>query len=143
MRGPGIGQPGPDLLIITVGKQGHLLDTNVISELRKREPDRNVLAWYDTVPEEENFLSVLTTGEIRIGVERLRRKDTTQAARLEPWLGGLHAAYRDHITGIDAGTAEREGRALLHRRPNVASWRRLLRGARSRHERGAEPRAAA
>lgn len=88
----------------------YLLDTNVISELRKREPDRNVLAWYDTVPEAEIFLSALTIGEIRLGIERLSRKDAAQTAQLEHWLGGLHAAYRDRITDIDADTAEEWGR---------------------------------
>ena len=62
----------------------YLLDTNVISELRKRQPDPRVLAWYGGVASSDLFVSVLTTiGEIRLGVERLRRRDPAQADLLE------------------------------------------------------------
>jgi toxin FitB len=88
----------------------YLLDTNVISELRKRDPDPNVAAWYDTVTSAEIYISVLTIGEIRLGIERLRRRDTAQADRLEHWLQGLRAAYQDHIVGIDTDAAEEWGR---------------------------------
>jgi hypothetical protein len=88
----------------------YLLDTNVVSELRKRRPDPHVLAWYGTVTSAEIFISVLTIGEIRLGIERLRRKDTAQADRLEHWLQGLHATYRDHIVDVDVDDAEEWGR---------------------------------
>jgi len=88
----------------------YLLDTNVVSELRKREPDPHVLAWYATATSAELFLSVLTIGEIRLGIERLRRKDEQQADLLERWLQGLHAAYRDHLVDVDARVAEEWGR---------------------------------
>jgi predicted nucleic acid-binding protein len=87
-----------------------LLDTNVVSELRKRQPDRNVLAWYATVSSADLFLSVLTIGEIRLGIERLRRKDPAQAYTIEQWLRGLHAGYRDHLINVDAAVAEEWGR---------------------------------
>jgi toxin FitB len=87
-----------------------LLDTNVVSELRKRQPDRNVLAWYATVSSADLFLSVLTIGEIRLGIERLRRKDPAQAYTIELWLRGLHAGYRDHLINVDAAVAEEWGR---------------------------------
>ena len=57
-----------------------LLDTNVISEARKRSPDSNVRVWLASVPEPELYLSVLVVGEIRQGIERLRRRDPVQAA---------------------------------------------------------------
>jgi hypothetical protein len=88
----------------------YLLDTNVVSELRKREPDRHVLAWYQMIPSPELFLSVLTIGEIRQGIERLRRKDSDQADRLEHWLQGLQATYKDHLLEVDARVAEEWGR---------------------------------
>ncbi len=88
----------------------YLLDTNVISELRRRHPDPNVAAWYDTVQSAEIFISALTVGEIRLGIERLRKKDSGQADRLEHWLQGLRAAYGDHIIGIDTAVAEEWGR---------------------------------
>ena len=87
-----------------------LLDTNVVSELRKRDPDRNVLAWYATVSSADLFLSVLTIGEIRLGTERLRRRDAAQAEIIEQWLRGLHAGYRDRLIDVDAAVAEEWGR---------------------------------
>jgi predicted nucleic acid-binding protein len=88
----------------------YLLDTNVVSELRKRHPDPHVLAWYDGVASADLFISVLTIGEIRLGVERLRRKDPAQAELLEQWLGGLQVTYADHIAGIDTAAADQWGR---------------------------------
>jgi toxin FitB len=88
----------------------YLLDTNVVSELRKRDPDPHVLAWYATVTSAELFLSVLTIGEIRLGIQRLRRKDEPQADLLEQWLQGLGVAYRDHLADVDADVAEEWGR---------------------------------
>jgi toxin FitB len=52
----------------------------------------------------------LTIGEIRLGIERLRRKDAAQADLLEQWLRGLHAGYGDHIIDVDAAAAEEWGR---------------------------------
>lgn len=88
----------------------YLLDTNVVSELRKRAPDPYVVAWYEAVTSAELFLSVLTIGEIRLGIERLSRKDNLQADLLEQWLRGLHLAYRDHLIDVDADVAEEWGR---------------------------------
>jgi predicted nucleic acid-binding protein len=67
----------------------YLLDTNVVSELRKRDPDPNVLRWYVGVQGKQLFLSVLTVGEIRMGVERARRKDPAKAAALDECLASL------------------------------------------------------
>jgi hypothetical protein len=63
-------------------------------------------AGHGTVSSADLFLSVLTIGEIRLGIERLRRKDTAQADLLEQWLRGLHAAYHDHFIDVDADVAE-------------------------------------
>jgi toxin FitB len=87
-----------------------LLDTNVISELRKKNPNGNVLAWYDTVRSEQLHLSVITLGEIRLGVERLRRRDAVQAGQLELWLNTLRTAYRDRIVPVDGPVADEWGR---------------------------------
>jgi len=88
----------------------YLLDTNVVSELRKRHPDPHVLAWYGGVASADLFISVLTIGEIRLGIERLRRKDVAQADVLEQWLRGLQVAYADHIVDVDTATADQWGR---------------------------------
>lgn len=88
----------------------YLLDTSVVSELRRRQPDRRVLAWFESVPSARLFLSVLTVGEIRLGIERLRRKDPVRAEGLEWWLRGLRDTYRDHVIDVDAETAQEWGR---------------------------------
>jgi len=88
----------------------YLLDTNVVSELRKRDPDPRVLTWYGTVTSAEIFISALTLGEIRLGIERLRHKDGTRADVLESWLHGLRDGYGDHIINVDAAVAEEWGR---------------------------------
>jgi predicted nucleic acid-binding protein len=88
----------------------YLLDTNIVSELRKPDPDATLLAWYDTVRSADLYLSVLTIGEIRRGVERLRHRDPLQAARMERWLTGLRVSYRNRIVEVDASIAEEWGR---------------------------------
>jgi predicted nucleic acid-binding protein len=88
----------------------YLLDTNVISELRKREPDPHVLAWYGKVTSADIFVSVLTLGEIRLGIERLRKKDGARAELLERWLHGVRHTYKDRIINVDAAIAEEWGR---------------------------------
>ena len=88
----------------------YLLDTNALSELRKRRPDRRVVGWFDTAPKAELYLSCLTIAEIRRGIERLRRKDEVQAKAIERWLAGLRHFYQDRIVPIDIEIAERWGR---------------------------------
>jgi predicted nucleic acid-binding protein len=88
----------------------YLLGTNVISEIRKRNPDPQVLAWYNSLAAEATFISALTIGQIRQGIERLRRKDHEQADLLGRWLEGLRISYADHIIAVDAAVAEEWGR---------------------------------
>jgi toxin FitB len=64
------------------------------------------VAWWDTITSAEIFISALTIGEIRLGIERLRRKHSSQADVLEHWLHGLRVTYQDHIINVDAGIAE-------------------------------------
>lgn len=88
----------------------YLLDTNVVSELRKRNPDANVVAWYERVADHDLFLSAITVGEIRIGIERLRRRDAARAEVLDRWLNSLRTTYRERVIGVDAEVAEEWGR---------------------------------
>jgi predicted nucleic acid-binding protein len=89
----------------------YLLDTNVISELRKgRRADPNVTAWFAELADEEVFLSVLTIGEIRRGIESVRRRDPDAAAALDRWLALLSEAHGDRILPIDRAIAEEWGR---------------------------------
>ena len=89
----------------------YLLDTNVISELRKGErADANVRAWFSELADEEIFLSVLTIGEVRRGVENVRRRDPKAAAALDSWLARLGEAHRERILPVDRAIAEEWGR---------------------------------
>lgn len=88
----------------------YLLDTNVVSEIRKRAPNPAVEAWFDQVDETGLYLSVLTVGEIRRGVELLRTRDPEQAASISTWLDALLATYRDRIAPITVAVAEEWGR---------------------------------
>jgi predicted nucleic acid-binding protein len=88
----------------------YLLDTNTLSELRKRKPDPQVTHWFDVTPNAELYLSCLSIGEIRRGIERLRRKDEVQAKAIERWLTGLHVLYRDRIVPVNIEITERWGR---------------------------------
>lgn len=89
----------------------YLLDTNVVSELRKGErADVRVLRWLSKTSKRELYISVLVVGEIRQGIERLRVRDPAQAAAYEDWLTRLRWHYADRILGIDLADAERWGR---------------------------------
>jgi hypothetical protein len=89
----------------------YLLDTNVISELRKGErADANVRTWFGGLEDEEIYLSVLTIGEIRRGVESVRRRDPDSAAALDSWLVRLDEAHGDRILAVDRTVAEEWGR---------------------------------
>jgi len=87
-----------------------LLDTNVVSEIRKKTPHPGVAAWFASAPADELFLSVLVVGEIRQGIERLARRDPAQAEIFEQWLSRLVDAYGDRIVPITVRVAEEWGR---------------------------------
>ena len=88
----------------------YLIDTNVISEARKRtKANRGVRQFFRRVIKECTpvFLSVITIGELRRGIELLRyRGDSRQAGRLEEWLEELLSEYRDFILDIDTDIAQ-------------------------------------
>jgi len=85
----------------------YLLDTNVLSELRKAErADANVRAWFAQAKERELFTSVLVHGEIRRGVELLRRRDEVAALALDHWLSRLQETFADRVLDVDVDVAE-------------------------------------
>jgi predicted nucleic acid-binding protein len=91
--------------------KGFLLDTNVLSELRKGvRADVNVQRWFASVDENLIFFSVLVTGEIRRGIEAIRKRDPRAATALERWLGNLMQAHSDRVLPVDAATADEWGR---------------------------------
>ena len=90
----------------------YLLDTNVVSELRRPRPHKAVLNWIKAVPADRLFLSAVTAGEIQAGIERTREQDTAKAAELESWLGRVIDSYG--ILPMDVA-AFREWARLKHR----------------------------
>jgi predicted nucleic acid-binding protein len=99
---------------------GYLLDTNVVSEIRKgNRANPNLRSWFQAVPEEGIFLSVLVLGEIRSGVERIRPRDPAQAQALERWLLDLEVTYADRIFPITGAIADRWGRLSAGHPPSV------------------------
>jgi predicted nucleic acid-binding protein len=87
-----------------------LLDTNVVSELRKGpRANRELQAWFSSLEDEDIHLSVLVIGELRRGIESLRRRDPRQAVVLDRWLDRLVTGYGDRILGIDLAVAEAWG----------------------------------
>jgi len=99
----------------------YLLDTCFISELRKPEPNKLVLEWFNTVEENSLFISVLTIGELRYGIallpENAKRND------LEDWLRSIENSFNDMIIPIDEKIAGRWGemRAAARARGNSLS----------------------
>jgi len=89
-----------------------LLDTNVISETTKKRPNASLMAWLQSVPSTDLFLSVVTLGEIRKGVELKRTANPEDAARLETWLQTLALRYRSRILVLDEEIADRWGRIM-------------------------------
>lgn len=89
----------------------YLIDTNVISEVRKgRRCDPRVAAWYAGVRDDELHLSVLVVGEIRQGLERLRARSPRRTRALEEWLDELVEGFGERILPVDARVAQNWGR---------------------------------
>lgn len=94
----------------------YLLDTNVLSELRKgRRTHPGVRAWAASTAGERHFVSVLSLGEIRKGIEILRRKSPDQCAAFERWITRLEQDYEQDILPISSSVAERWGRLTAAR----------------------------
>ncbi len=88
-----------------------LVDTNVLSELRKgRRCNPSVARWAMSHPTEDHFTSVLVLGEIRHGIERARRSDADKALVLERGLESVRLAFEGRILPIDRAVAEEWGR---------------------------------
>lgn len=94
----------------------YLLDTNVVSELRKPRPHGAVLAWLQGVADSELYLSAVTVGEIQSGIELTREQDPVKAIEIERWLELLAASY--NVLPMDAATFREWGR-LTHRQSDT------------------------
>lgn len=71
----------------------YLLDTNVISELRKPKPHGAVVAWVQSIEDKDLFLSAVTIGEIQAGIEITREQDAAKAQYIEQWLDLVASSY--------------------------------------------------
>jgi toxin FitB len=93
----------------------YLLDTNVVSELRKARPHGAVLKWIHGVPDRALFLSALTVGELQAGAELTRKQDPTKAEAMDAWIDQLAAAYE--VIPMDASMF-REWARLMAGKPD-------------------------
>lgn len=94
-----------------------LLDTNVVSELRKVAPNPQVVAWHERHTQAGAYISTLVVGEIRQGIERVRPRDPKQADALERWLNQLITAYQDRILPVTVDVAQQWGRLNVSPQP--------------------------
>jgi len=94
----------------------YLLDTNVVSELRRPHPHPSVVRWIEQVAAEELFLSAVTVGEIQAGIELTREQDDAKAEELKAWLSAVLVSY--NVLPMDAATF-REWARLKHRRSDT------------------------
>ena len=93
-----------------------LIDTNIISEVRKSDRcDPAVAAWWSGVAEEDLWLSPLVLGEIRKGVELARRRDPQKAEALEAWLAEVMSGFRNRVLPVDTAVAEEWGKIIAIR----------------------------
>lgn len=93
----------------------YLLDTNVVSELRKPRPHGAVVAWVSEQDEEQLFLSAVTLGELQAGIERARRQDPAKANEIELWVDQLAISYQ--ILPMDT-LCFREWARIMERKPD-------------------------
>ena len=94
---------------------GYLLDTNLISETRKVRADPGVLAFLSAADSAGLFLSVLTLGELRKGVEAKRRSDSVAATRLGAWVDDIETTFADRVLPVDGAAARLWGELSARR----------------------------
>jgi len=94
----------------------YLLDTNVVSELRKIRPHGAVVAWLEAVADEDLHLSAVTLGEVQVGIEMTREQDAIKAAEIEAWADQVAATY--NVLPMDATTFRVRAR-LMHRQSDT------------------------
>lgn len=90
----------------------YLLDTNVVSEMRKPRPHGGVIAWLDSISNKETYICAFTLGELQAGAERTRRQDPVKAAEIDDWIDAVPATFE--VIPLDA--------------PVFREWARLMAG---------------
>jgi len=94
----------------------YLLDTNVVSELRKQRPHGGVVAWLESLDDDQLYLSAVTLGEIQAGIELTREQDPDKAKEIEAWLELVAGAY--NVLPMEAATFRAWAR-LMHRKSDT------------------------
>lgn len=108
----------------------YLLDTNVVSELRRPRPHGAVVAWVESIPDEHLHVSAVTLGELQAGVEITRERDPIKAAEIEGWIGRIVALY--NVLPLD-GSCFRAWAKLMHRKPDDLVMDALIAATASVH----------
>ena len=89
----------------------YLVDTNVLSEARKgARANAGVVTWFAEVADHELYVSVLTVGELRRGIDSIERRDASAARALDGWLRGMVDGFRERVLPVDRAIAEEWGR---------------------------------
>ena len=96
--------------------QRYLLDTNVVSELRKPRPHGGVVAWLESLEDAQLYVSAVTLGEIQAGIELTREQDLQKAQEIETWLAMVSVAY--NVLPMDAAAFTAWAK-LLHRKSDT------------------------
>jgi toxin FitB len=109
----------------------YLLDTHIVSELRKPRPHGAVLAWLQSTADTDLHLSAVTLGEIQAGIELTREQDATKAAEIEAWLDLVADAY--NVLTMDGATF-RVGARLMHRRSDTLYEDAMIAAAATVHQ---------
>lgn len=94
----------------------YLLDTNIVSELRRSKPHGAVVAWLESVEDTDLYLSAVTLGEIQAGIELTREQDAAKAAQIEQWLNQVAQTF--NVLAMDSAIF-RAWATLMHRTSNT------------------------
>jgi toxin FitB len=109
----------------------YLLDTNIVSELRKQRPHGGVVAWIEAVADEDIYLSAVTLGEIQAGIEITREQDGEKAAMIEAWADQVAKTY--NVLAMDADTF-RLWATLMHRQSDTVYEDAMIAATALRHK---------
>lgn len=90
----------------------YLLDTNVVSEIQKKKPNPQVIAWFSVVHYSQLHISCITIGEIRKGMLKLSKNDSVASLKLKKWLEELIIDYNERILNIDKEIFEEWGELM-------------------------------
>lgn len=102
------------------GRPRYLLDTNIVSETRRKQADERVISFLSAAESSTLHISVLTLGELRKGAALKKKTDPDLARKLRAWIDGLESSFADRTLGVDAATAQLWGELSAQRtRPVV------------------------